>query len=51
MDDWVAAGRQRLGERLRERTVSIIEGHEPEPLPDHVREEVARILGGGPSEG
>jgi trimethylamine--corrinoid protein Co-methyltransferase len=51
MDDWIAAGRQRLGERLRERTVSIIGEHEPEPLPGHVREEIVHVLGGGPCEG
>jgi trimethylamine--corrinoid protein Co-methyltransferase len=51
MDDWVTSGRPRLGERLKDKTVSIIEGHKPEPLPDRVREEVAYILGGGPSEG
>ena len=43
-DDWVAAGGKRLGERLRERTVAIIDEHRPEPLPDSVREEIAYIL-------
>jgi len=43
-DEWVEKGSQRLGERLRERTVSIIEGHQPELLPDSVREEIAYIL-------
>ena len=49
MDDWVAAGRRRLGERLSERTVSIIEGHKPEPLPDHVRQEIDYVLGDNPA--
>ena len=43
-DDWVAEGSKRLGERLRERTIAIIEEHQPEPLPDSVREEIAYIL-------
>jgi trimethylamine--corrinoid protein Co-methyltransferase len=42
--DWSAAGSKRLGQRLRERTVTLIEDHEPEPLPDAVRQEVADIL-------
>jgi trimethylamine--corrinoid protein Co-methyltransferase len=44
-DGWVATGSERLGERLRERTVSIIEGHQPEPLPDSVRDEIRYVLG------
>ena len=45
--DWVASGSKRLGERLREKTVAIIEQHQPAPLPDSVREEVAYILSNG----
>jgi trimethylamine--corrinoid protein Co-methyltransferase len=44
--DWIAGGSKRLGQRLRERTVAIVEGHQPEPLPDSVREEVNTILQG-----
>jgi trimethylamine--corrinoid protein Co-methyltransferase len=43
-DDWIEAGSQRLGDRLRERTVAILDEHEPEPLPNGVREEIAYIL-------
>jgi trimethylamine--corrinoid protein Co-methyltransferase len=43
-DGWVAAGSQRLGDRLREKTVAIIEEHRPEPLPASVRDELAYIL-------
>jgi hypothetical protein len=43
-DDWVAAGNRRLGERLRDKTVAIIEGHQPEPVPDSVAEEIAYIM-------
>jgi trimethylamine--corrinoid protein Co-methyltransferase len=44
MDEWVRGGERRLGDRLREKTVSIIEAHTPEPLADTVREELAYIL-------
>jgi trimethylamine--corrinoid protein Co-methyltransferase len=43
-DDWVAAGSKRLNQRLRDKTVAIIEEHQPEPLPDSVQEELAYIL-------
>jgi trimethylamine--corrinoid protein Co-methyltransferase len=42
--DWSAAGSKSLGQRLRERTVALVEDHEPEPLPDAVQQEVADIL-------
>jgi trimethylamine--corrinoid protein Co-methyltransferase len=42
--DWVSAGSKRLGERLRERTIDIIERHRPEPLPGSVGDEIAYIL-------
>jgi trimethylamine--corrinoid protein Co-methyltransferase len=44
MDEWVAKGRQRLGGRLREKTVALLDAHVPEPLPGHVREEMDYIL-------
>jgi trimethylamine--corrinoid protein Co-methyltransferase len=44
LDNWVKEGSKRLGERLREKTVAIIEGHKAEPLPDSVREEIVYIL-------
>jgi trimethylamine--corrinoid protein Co-methyltransferase len=43
-DDWVAAGSKRLNQRLRDKTVAIIEEHQPEPLPDSVQEELAYVL-------
>jgi trimethylamine--corrinoid protein Co-methyltransferase len=46
-DKWIATGSKRLGRRLKEKTVSIIEGHQPEPLPDNVREEIDYILQSG----
>ena len=44
MDDWIQTGRKRLGDRLRDKTIAIMESHTPEPVPDHVREQVAYIL-------
>jgi len=44
MDDWVQSGKKRLGDRLRDKTISIIETHRPEPLPDGVRQEIDYIL-------
>jgi trimethylamine--corrinoid protein Co-methyltransferase len=46
-EDWIAAGSKRLGDRLRDKTVSIIEEHEPERLPDSTLEEIDYILKGG----
>ena len=43
-DDWVAAGSQPLGRRLRDKTVTIIEEHRPEPLSAGSRQEIAYIL-------
>ena len=49
MEDWTAGGSRRLGERLREKTVAIIESHQPQVLAGSVREEIAYILKtGGP---
>jgi trimethylamine--corrinoid protein Co-methyltransferase len=44
VEDWAAKGSKRLGDRLREKTVSIVEEHQPEPLPDGVRAEIDYIL-------
>ncbi|MBC7259054.1 MAG: trimethylamine methyltransferase family protein [Chloroflexi bacterium] len=46
MEDWVAQGSKRLGQRLKEKTLSILEEHKPQPLPDSVRAEIAYILKG-----
>jgi len=43
--DWRAGGCKRLSDRLREKTLAIVEEHQPDPLPDSVREEVDYILG------
>ncbi len=44
MDDWLQSGKKRLGDRLRDKTISIIETHRPEPLPNTVRQEMDYIL-------
>ncbi len=44
MDDWLQSDKKRLGDRLRDKTISIIETHRPEPLPDGVRQEIDYIL-------
>jgi trimethylamine--corrinoid protein Co-methyltransferase len=46
MDGWVSDGRKRLGERLKERTIAILDEHQAEPLTDGVKEEVGYILEG-----
>jgi trimethylamine--corrinoid protein Co-methyltransferase len=46
-DDWAASGSLRLNDRLREKTLAIMEEHDPEPLPDAIRREVADVLGDG----
>ncbi|MBF0529921.1 MAG: trimethylamine methyltransferase family protein [Deltaproteobacteria bacterium] len=41
---WLAKGGARLGQRLRDKTIGIIESHRPEPLAESVREEIQYIL-------
>ena len=51
-EDWQADGAKTLRDRLREKTVALMEEHNPEPLPDGVRQEVEYILkkpGGSPA--
>jgi trimethylamine--corrinoid protein Co-methyltransferase len=45
-DNWIAEGSKQLGQRLKEKTITIIEEHQSEPLPDNVREEIDYILRG-----
>jgi trimethylamine--corrinoid protein Co-methyltransferase len=44
MSEWVSEGRPRLGGRLRDKTIALIESHQPEPLPDPVRNEIEFLL-------
>jgi trimethylamine--corrinoid protein Co-methyltransferase len=43
-EDWRGGGSKRLGDRLREKTIAIVDNHQPEPLPDSVRKEIEYIL-------
>jgi trimethylamine--corrinoid protein Co-methyltransferase len=43
---WERKGGKRLSYHIREKTMSIIENHEPEPLPDRVLQNVMDILEG-----
>ena len=47
MDNWVRKGKTRLGERLRDRTIAIIDEHRPDPISASVEAEIDYILHGG----
>jgi trimethylamine--corrinoid protein Co-methyltransferase len=42
--DWVHGGKQRLGDRLRDKTLAVMDSHRPEPLPANVQAEVDYIM-------
>jgi trimethylamine--corrinoid protein Co-methyltransferase len=42
--DWIGTGRKRLGDRLKERTVQILDEHSPEPMPVKTQGEIDYIL-------
>lgn len=42
--DWRAAGSKRLSQRLREKTVALMDDHKPEPLAENVKAEIQYIL-------
>ena len=44
LHEWRAGGSKRLRQRLRDKTVAIMEQHRPQPLPDAVRQEIDYIL-------
>jgi trimethylamine:corrinoid methyltransferase-like protein len=44
-DRWRASGSKRLSDRLREKTVALIDSHKPQPLPEAVKQETDYILG------
>jgi len=44
LDDWIQSGRKRLGARLRDRTIGLMESHHPQPLPAAVETEIDAIL-------
>jgi trimethylamine---corrinoid protein Co-methyltransferase len=41
---WAERGKRRLGAVLRDRTLAVIDSHQPEPLPDAVLAEIGYIL-------
>jgi trimethylamine--corrinoid protein Co-methyltransferase len=43
-EEWAAAGSPHLGDRLKEKTVALIDSHTPEPLPAGVQAEIDYIL-------
>ncbi len=43
-EDWEAAGRPEPRDAARERVREILAGHEPDPLPEEVQRELARIV-------
>ncbi len=47
MANWVRKGRTRLGDRLRDQTIALIDSHHPQPLPAAVETEIDYILGKG----
>lgn len=44
MDEWTAEGKSRLGERLQEKTLGILQDHQSEPLPGEVKTKVRELL-------
>ncbi len=44
VEEWEADDSPRLGDRLKEKTVQIIQDHQPQPLPDSVKSEIQQIL-------
>jgi trimethylamine--corrinoid protein Co-methyltransferase len=44
MDGWVAKGSKTMGDRVKEKTIALMDEHEPEPLDDSVQEEIDYIL-------
>jgi trimethylamine--corrinoid protein Co-methyltransferase len=43
-ENWVAQGCRTLGQRLRERVLSLLAEHEPEPLPADLHRELQKIV-------
>jgi trimethylamine---corrinoid protein Co-methyltransferase len=44
LDDWIETGKKRLGDRLRDKTLALMETHRPEPLASAVRQTLDDIL-------
>jgi trimethylamine--corrinoid protein Co-methyltransferase len=46
LERWEARGAKDINQRLREKTISILESHSVKPLPDGVEAEIEMILNG-----
>ncbi len=44
LDDWIESGKKRLGDRLRDKTIALMESHRPEPLSRAAQAEIDAIL-------
>jgi trimethylamine--corrinoid protein Co-methyltransferase len=44
VEEWVQNGSLRLGDRLRNKTITLMEDHQPDPLPEDVKKQVNEIL-------
>jgi trimethylamine--corrinoid protein Co-methyltransferase len=44
LDRWEKQGSKDMNARLRERTISLMESHQPEPLSDSINQEIENIL-------
>jgi trimethylamine--corrinoid protein Co-methyltransferase len=43
-EEWAEVGGKPVGEHIKEKTISIMEEHQPQPLEDSARQEIERIL-------
>lgn len=44
LSEWITTGSHRLGQRLQDKTIAIMEAHTPEPLPDNIHTEINYLL-------
>jgi trimethylamine--corrinoid protein Co-methyltransferase len=42
-DEWNASGAKSLGQRVKDKTIALLEEHEPPPLPEPVAREIAKL--------
>jgi trimethylamine--corrinoid protein Co-methyltransferase len=47
LEDWQEGGARRLGDRVKEKTLALMESHRPEPLSGAAVAEIERQIGGG----
>jgi trimethylamine--corrinoid protein Co-methyltransferase len=51
LDDWERGGKKRMGDRLRDKTIALIDEHKPESLPAAMKQEIDQILKDGRAAG